>query len=82
MTVAELRELLTRKAVPAGAYRLEDGGAGEAYILDREGREWVVYYSERGLRTEERRFQSEDEACADILDRLSRSFHFLEDDDT
>jgi len=31
---------------------------------------WAVYYAERGLRTEERQFDTEDEACRFMLDRL------------
>lgn len=45
----------------------------ESYVLERElGKGWCVYYSERGQRSGERCFTTEEEACALIFDRLSR----------
>jgi hypothetical protein len=45
----------------------------ESYVLEREiGKGWCVYYSERGQRTGERFFITEEEACSFIFGRLSR----------
>ena len=76
MKVEELRDLLRRKPVPEDAFVLDGAAVDEAYVLDTDAREWSVYYSERGLRTDERRFATEDEACAEMLRRLRRDFAF------
>ena len=46
----------------------------EAYVLEDVGTEWAVYYAERGLRSHERRFTSEDDAARYLLDRLRSAF--------
>jgi hypothetical protein len=46
--------------------------ADEALVMEGQGTAWVVYYAERGLRSGERSFESEDEACRFMLDRLLR----------
>lgn len=74
MNTAELREELRRLGVPEDAYGLDDDYHDECYVLDATGSEWVVFYAERGLRTEERRFPSESDACADLLHRLTSAF--------
>lgn len=76
MSVEELRDLLRRKPVPEDAFVLNGAAVDQAYILDSDGRQWSVYYSERGLRIDERRFDSEDDACAEMLRRLRRDFAF------
>ncbi len=76
MNVDELRDLLRRKPVPEDAFVLDGSLVNEAYVLGQEGREWTVYYSERGERTGERRFDSEDAACAEMLRRLRSAFAF------
>ena len=38
--------------------------------LDQVGSRWSVYYSERGQRSGERIFDSEDEACRYLLNLL------------
>ena len=74
MRVPELRDLLRRMPVPEDAFVLDGPAVAEAYVLDTDGHQWSVYYSERGLRTDERRFDSEDDACAEMLHRLRRDF--------
>lgn len=75
MKVEELRDLLLRSQVPADAYALDPSVAvNEVYVLAMDCGEWTVYYSERGRRTDERRFGSEDDACAELLSRLRRDF--------
>jgi hypothetical protein len=70
MTVEELRDELFRRGVPEDAYSLQGGARDECYVLDPTGSEWVVYYAERGLRTDERRFRTEAEACEEMLRRM------------
>jgi len=72
MNRAALQARLDVEEVRSDAYDL-DGGTGEECLrLEVSGDGWVVYYAERGLRSNERWFTSEDEACAYVLGRLLR----------
>ena len=44
----------------------------EAHVITREDDGWHVFYSERGLRTSERVFSTEDQACDEVLMRIAR----------
>ena len=46
--------------------------AGETYVLAMEVDGWSVYFAERGSRVDEMRFETEDEACHELLLRLTR----------
>lgn len=70
MQVTALRAKLRRLGVPEDAYSLGDGLKNEAYVLERSGSAWVLFYSERGMRTGEQSFASEDAACAELLRQL------------
>ena len=67
MNKSELKLKLDKNDVDSDAYCLTGGHPSEKYILSQDGFKWAVYYSERGKRVEERRFDSEDEACCYIL---------------
>lgn len=68
------REVLQRRAAAEGirstAYSLEGGLPPETYVLAIVEGGWSVYYSERGFRVGERLYETEDEACSDLLLRL------------
>jgi hypothetical protein len=61
---------LAKRGVDPAAYSLEGGHPSERYVLDQRGNEWVVFYSERGLETGLRSFESEDLACRHLVDLL------------
>ena len=67
-----LRRVLDSEGIDPGAYSLDGGMPFETYVLERRPDCWLVYYSERGLRTAETRFESEDEACTHLLALLLR----------
>lgn len=67
-----VKTLLDAENVDPGAYSLEGGMPFEAYVLERRVSNWAVYYSERGLRSGEVVFNSEDEACSYFLDLVLR----------
>lgn len=58
--------------IPQQAYSLTGGHPNEAYVLDQRGTGWVTYYSERGQETTLRSFDTEQDACQDLLGRLIR----------
>jgi hypothetical protein len=64
--------LLDAENVDPTAYSLDGGIPFEAYVLERRSPDWAVYYSERGLRSGEVVFQTEDDACAHLLDLVRR----------
>ncbi|SEE90437.1 hypothetical protein [Jiangella alba] len=63
MNVAELRALFDAEGVDPDSYWLDGGLPTEAYVLERRASGWAVYYSERGQRSGEMRFETEGEAC-------------------
>lgn len=67
-----LKALLDAEDVDPTAYSLDGGMPFEAYVLERRSSEWAVYYSERGLRSSEVVFETEDDACAHLLDLVLR----------
>lgn len=48
-TVSELVAFFDRKGIPRDAYSIY-ADADESHCLVQEGKEWLVYYSERGNR--------------------------------
>ena len=72
MDRSAVKTLLDTENVDPAAYSLDGGTPSEAYVLERRCAEWAVYYSERGLRSSEVVFQTEDEACSHLLDLMLR----------
>jgi hypothetical protein len=70
MNRCDLQRCAEAEGIRETAYSLEGGLPPEMYVLALEGGGWSVYYSERGLRVDERHFDTEDEACSDLLLRL------------
>jgi hypothetical protein len=71
MNRTELETTLLARNVSPLAYCLSGGLPNEKYTLDQAGEKWSVYYSERGQRSGERIFDSEDEACRYLLQLLT-----------
>jgi hypothetical protein len=70
MTRPRLVDLLDAEGVDPTAYRVDGSRGDECLILEVDHSGWAVYYAERGLRSGERQFDTEDEACRFMLDRL------------
>jgi hypothetical protein len=64
-----LRELLQAEHVRGDSYSL-DGERDESLCLEAVYGGYSVYYYERGIRSGERRFETEDEACQFMAGRL------------
>lgn len=67
-----LQKLLDKEGIDPSAYSLDGGSPFEAYVLEERAPSWTVYYSERGLRSGEVEFESEDEACSYLLELVLR----------
>ena len=64
----ELAEQLRTIQAPANSYAIGEIN-DEALCLVEENGGWSIFYSERGLRTEEQRFSDENSACEAFLHR-------------
>lgn len=72
MKSAELKVRLQQLGVPSHLYNLDGiGRTDERFSLDFIDGEWRVSYIERGVRTTDERFSSEDAACEYIYRRLT-----------
>lgn len=69
MNMEELSRKLVRLGISPSAYCLSGGLPSERYCLNA-GEAWEVYYSERGQKTDLRRFDREESACTYLLFRL------------
>jgi hypothetical protein len=65
-----LRAELEEKRVDPRSYSLDGEPVDEAYVLEPRPGSFAVFYAERGLRTGEKVFASEDEACRYLLTLL------------
>lgn len=70
MNRTQLLQFLDSQNISREAYRLDGSWCNECYRLEDLGHGWAVYYAERGLRSGERHFETEDEACDFLLNRL------------
>lgn len=70
MDIATLRVALDQLGIEPSRYSLHGGRPDQAYAIKREGKRWIVYYCERGGRSDIERFATEDEACRRLLSRL------------
>lgn len=66
MNKDELKKRLIQEKISNSIYSLDGGLPNEKLCLSFENSKWIVYYSERGLKTGIIEFIKEDEACAYI----------------
>ena len=69
----ELRSALIKKGISRSYYSLEGGLPNEKLCLDYENSKWVVYYSERGIKTGIQNFDNEDDACDYLLHSIEET---------
>ena len=72
LTYERLAEPVDREGQPRDSYGIGRRGKyrAQAFILDRWSKRWVVYYTERGAKTDIRKHVSEDAACRALLAQL------------
>jgi hypothetical protein len=66
----ELLDILRIEGIRDDSYSLDGGLRDDRLTIDRIGDMWIVYYSERGKRWDERSFTDEDSACQYLLQLL------------
>lgn len=72
MNIKSLQDRLEQAPIPASAYSLTGGLPNEAYCISLNGSVWEVYYSERGMKSGLRTFDSEADACQYFWDWISK----------
>jgi hypothetical protein len=75
LTRARLAEVLAANNVSERAYDLSGAHKHDAVVLDDRPEGWVVFYSERGGENVLARYETEADACSDLLTRLLRDEH-------
>lgn len=73
MNKEELNTKLEENKIPQDAYSLEGGLPSECFCMET-GDKCVVYYSERGIKTQLREFGTESEACDYMYKKLLSIF--------
>ena len=63
MNKRKLEMKLKEIQIDPSAYTLNGGLPNEVYCLGQQNGQWEVYYSERGIKTNLKKFEKEEEAC-------------------
>lgn len=72
MDILELKQLLKQWNVRSDMYEFDEEFPNESYCLRFNGHTWETYYSERGIKTGVKNFESESEACEFFLEQVFR----------
>lgn len=73
MDKKELELKLIELGIRNDSYSLSGGLPNEAYCLSNIGKDWEVYYSERGSKSSLKIFSSESAACEYFLNWISNT---------
>lgn len=74
MNKDDLEKKLREKGIPQDAYMLSRGFPNEKFCFSNEGNTWEVYYSERGMKTNLKKFNTEEDACEYFYNQLLKVF--------
>lgn len=67
----ELEKKLKENGVPTSLYNLDNvGRTDERFCLMYDNNHWNVYFTERGIRTTDLKFSTEEEACQYVYEQL------------
>lgn len=73
MDIEELKLLLKQERISPATYSLVDEDKDEAYSIRYDAENgWYTFYSERGLQSNIKYFQTEDAACKHFLETVLR----------
>ena len=70
MTIKELKEELDLLNIPSDILSTDREYPNEGFTIHFNGMRWETYYSERGIKTGLKEFNSEEEACENIHSEL------------
>ena len=75
LKINKLNSYLKSKGVPEDSYSINEVN-DESLCIIEENKKWHIFYSERGLRTEEYCYQDEHLAILYYINRLSKMLKF------
>ena len=75
LKINELNSYLKSKGIPEDSYSINEVN-DESLCIVEENKKWHIFYSERGLRTEECCYQDEHLAILYFINRLSKMLNF------
>lgn len=71
MKKKELKKVLQKMGVPSWEYNLDGKGRkDERFCIEFVNNEWQVYFIERGVKTTNERFVSEEDACQFVYEQF------------
>jgi len=68
MSIGELKVIFESEKVPKDLYSLSGGLPNESYCITQVNERWEVYYSERGIKSSCKLFDTEADACLYLYD--------------
>lgn len=69
----QLELALVAEGFPPDAYVMHGSDRHDTLNIEQQGSKFVVYYSERGSRSDEHEFHSEADACDYFLESMRRT---------
>ena len=72
MNILELEAIFEKEKVPKDLYSLKGGLPNESLCIGHDYGKWEVYYSERGRKSGLRTFDTEEEACLHLYEKVKR----------
>lgn len=71
MNKSELKRMLEQADVPQEMYNLDECGRDdEKFCMIQYGKKWNIFFSERGIKTTNESFETEEDACDFIYHQL------------
>lgn len=70
MSINDLHLDLIANGIRDDAYCLTGGLPSERYTIEQTDEVWLVYYSERGIKSGLQQFTNESDACEELLSRI------------
>jgi len=77
MTKSELEVLLVNENIPKHFYSLDGGLPYDAWCLEKKRSGWEVYYTERGEKYQVESFDTEEEACERLYQRIKKMMEHM-----
>jgi hypothetical protein len=71
MNIEELQKKLSQLDIRKDAYSLSGGLPNESYVISHVSEnKWETYYSERGIKSNMRTFENEQDACCYFYEHI------------
>lgn len=72
MNREELKKVFEKSSIPNSYYSLNGGLPSEAYCINQSDKGWEVYYSERGMKSCLKIFDTEEDACLYLKSQVEK----------